>query len=87
MMRRRWPRRPAPPDSPPQPGQQHDDLCRDGVGAIIRLLADGGELVTVVSAADVGGRIAAELAASRPDIDVNQLTVDELDSVVWIGVE
>jgi len=64
-----------------------DDLCRDGVGAIMRLLADGGELVTVVSGADVGGRIAAELAASRPDIDVNQLTVDELDSVVWIGVE
>jgi len=64
-----------------------DDLCRDGVGAIMRLLADGGELVTVVSGADVGGRIAAELAASRPDIDVNQLTVDALDSVVWIGVE
>ncbi len=64
-----------------------DELCRDGVGAIMRLLADGGELVTVVSGADVGGRIAAELASSRPDIDVNQLTVDELDSVVWIGVE
>jgi hypothetical protein len=40
-----------------------------------------------VSTAAVGARIAGVLAETRPDVDVNQLTVDALGSVVWLGVE
>jgi uncharacterized protein len=64
-----------------------DELCTDAVSEISRLLADGGDLVTVVSAEGIGGRIAHEMAAARPDIDVNHLSVDTLPSVVWLGVE
>lgn len=64
-----------------------DPLCADALSQIERLLADGGELVTVVSAAAIGARIADELAATRADIDVNQIAVESLDSVVWLGVE
>jgi len=64
-----------------------DRLCTESVAHIERLLVDGGDLVTVVSAAEVGGRIAGVLAETRPDVDVNQLTVDALGSVVWLGVE
>jgi DAK2 domain fusion protein YloV len=64
-----------------------DMLCADALSQLERLLADGGELVTVVSAAAIGARIADELAATRADIDVNQIAVDSLDSVVWLGVE
>jgi uncharacterized protein len=64
-----------------------DRLCADAVAHLERLLADGGDLVTVVSAADIGARIAGVLADTRPDVDVNQLTVDALGSMVWLGVE
>lgn len=64
-----------------------DQLCTDAVAQLERLLADGGDLVTVVSAAEVGASIAGVLAETRPDVDVNQLTVDALGSVVWLGVE
>jgi len=64
-----------------------DQLTTDAVSAISRLLAEGGDLVTVVSAEGIGGRIAHEMAAIRPDIDVNHLSVDTLPSVVWLGVE
>jgi DAK2 domain fusion protein YloV len=64
-----------------------DELLADAVSAISRLLIDGGDLVTVVSAEGIGARIAQELAAIRPDIDVNHLSVDTLPSVVWLGVE
>ena len=64
-----------------------DELCAGALAAIAQLLADGGDLVTVVCAEGIGARIAAELAASRPDIDVNHLSVGTLPSVVWLGVE
>jgi len=64
-----------------------DQLTADAVLAISQLLADGGDLVTVVSAERIGGRIAHQMAAIRPDIDVNHLSVDTLPSVVWLGVE
>jgi uncharacterized protein len=64
-----------------------DALCVDAVAQIMQLLVDGGDLVTVVSTAEVGARIAGALAETRPAVDVNQLTVDALGSVVWIGVE
>jgi dihydroxyacetone kinase-like predicted kinase len=64
-----------------------DRLCADAIGEIERLLTAGGDLVTVVSAADIGARIAGALADSRPDVDVNQLTLEALGSVVWLGVE
>jgi DAK2 domain fusion protein YloV len=64
-----------------------DRLCVDAVAHLERLLADGGDLVTVVSAADIGARIAGVLADTRPDVDVNQLTVDALGSMVLLGVE
>jgi uncharacterized protein len=64
-----------------------DRLCIDSIAHLERLLTDGGDLVTVVSAADIGARIAGVLADTRPDVDVNQLTVDALGSVVWLGVE
>ncbi|HTC69867.1 MAG TPA: DAK2 domain-containing protein [Acidothermaceae bacterium] len=62
-------------------------LCVDAVAEIERLLADGGDLVTVVAAAEIGRRIADVLADRRPDVDVNQLTLEALGSVVWLGVE
>ena len=43
--------------------------------------------MTVVSAEGIGARIADEMAAIRPDIDVNHLSVETLPSVVWLGVE
>jgi hypothetical protein len=64
-----------------------DELFANVVSAISRLLVDGGDLVTVVSAEEIGARIAHEMAAIRPDIDVNHLSVDTLPSVVWLGVE
>ena len=64
-----------------------DALCVDAVAQITQLLVDGGDLVTVVSTAEVGARIAGALAETRPAVDVNQLTVDALGSVAWIGVE
>jgi len=64
-----------------------DALCADALRELDRLLADGGELITVVSAAAIGARIADELAATRADLDVNQIAVESLDSVVWLGVE
>jgi len=64
-----------------------DELLANVVSAISRLLVDGGDLVTVVSAEGIGGHIAHEMAAIRPDIDVNHLGVDTLPSVVWLGVE
>jgi uncharacterized protein len=64
-----------------------DRLFAEAIGEIERLLAAGGDLVTVVSAADIGARIAGALADSRPDVDVNQLTLEALGSVVWLGVE
>jgi DAK2 domain fusion protein YloV len=64
-----------------------DDLGADAVVAIARLLSDGGDLVTVVCADRIGARIAQEMAAARPDIDVNHLSVGTLPSVVWLGVE
>jgi hypothetical protein len=64
-----------------------DELCADAVSEISRLLAHGGDLATVVCAEGIGARIAHEMAAIRPDIDVNQLSVDTLPSVVWLGVE
>ena len=64
-----------------------DQLTADAVWAISQLLVDGGDLVTVVSAEGIGGRIAHEMAAIRPDIDVNHLSVETLPSVVWLGVE
>jgi DAK2 domain fusion protein YloV len=64
-----------------------DLLCTDAIAEIERLLADGGDLVTVVSAADIGTRIASALADSRPEVDVNQLAIDAFGSVVWLGVE
>ncbi|HEY5051289.1 MAG TPA: hypothetical protein VII50_10340, partial [Acidothermaceae bacterium] len=62
-------------------------LCDDAVSAISRLLAGGGDLVTVVGGEGIGARIAEQLATIRPDIDVNHLSVDTLPSVVWLGVE
>jgi len=64
-----------------------DQLTADAVWAISQLLVDGGDLVTVVSAEEIGARIAHEMAATRPDIDVNHLSVETLPSVVWLGVE
>jgi dihydroxyacetone kinase-like predicted kinase len=64
-----------------------DQLCADALSEITRLLADGGDLVTVVSAEGIGARIAQEMAAIRPDIDVNNLSVETLPAVVWLGVE
>jgi uncharacterized protein len=64
-----------------------DQLVVGALGEIERLLGEDGELVTVVSGAEVGSRIADRLANERPEIDVNQLTVDALGSVVWLGVE
>jgi DAK2 domain fusion protein YloV len=64
-----------------------DELFAAAVSAISRLLAVGGDLVTVVSASGIGARIAHEMAAIRPDIDVNHLSVETLPSVVWLGVE
>jgi uncharacterized protein len=64
-----------------------DELSAGAVSAISRLLTDGGDLVTVVCAEGIGARIAHEMAAVRPDIDVNHLSVDTLPSVVWLGVE
>jgi hypothetical protein len=69
-------------------GPAADDELRAGaLAAIAQLLADGGDLVTVVCAEGIGARIAEELAAIRPDIDVNHLSVGTLPSVVWLGVE
>ena len=65
----------------------HDQLCANAVTEISRMLHGGGDLVTVVCAQEIGARIAHELAATRPDIDVNHLSVDTLPSVVWLGVE
>jgi dihydroxyacetone kinase-like predicted kinase len=64
-----------------------DELVAVAVSAISRLLDGGGDLVTVVSAEEVGARVADEMAAARPDIDVNHLSVETLPSVVWLGVE
>jgi hypothetical protein len=64
-----------------------DQLAADAVWAISQLLIDGGDLVTVVSAEGIGGRIAHEMAAIRPDIDVNHLSVETLPAAVWLGVE
>jgi fatty acid kinase len=64
-----------------------DELVAGAVQEITRLLAGGGELVTIVSDAYVGARVADQLAVDRPDVDVNLLTVDALGSVVWLGVE
>ena len=64
-----------------------DELVAGAVNEIERLLADGGELVTLVSDGDVGSRVAEQLAVDRPDVDVNLLTVDALGAVVWLGVE
>jgi DAK2 domain fusion protein YloV len=64
-----------------------DELSADAAAAIAALLVDGGDLVTVVSAEAIGARIADDLAAVRPDIDVNHLSVETLPSVVWLGVE
>jgi DAK2 domain fusion protein YloV len=64
-----------------------DRLCADTIAEIERLLAAGGDLVTIVAAADIGARIAGALADSRPDVDVNHLTLEALGSVVWLGVE
>jgi uncharacterized protein len=64
-----------------------DQLAANAVWVISQLLIDGGDLVTVVSAEGIGGRIADEMAAIRPDIDVNHLGVETLPSVVWLGVE
>jgi uncharacterized protein len=64
-----------------------EQLCADALGEVTRLLVDGGELLTVVAAADLGARIADELADSRPDIDVNHIDTDLLGPVVWLGVE
>lgn len=64
-----------------------DQLSADAVWAISQLLLDGGDLVTVVSAEGIGGQIAHAMAAIRPDIDVNHLSVETLPSVVWLGVE
>ncbi len=64
-----------------------DRLTADAVWAISQLLVAGGDLVTVVSAEEVGGRIAQEMAVIRPDIDVNHLSVETLPAVVWLGVE
>jgi dihydroxyacetone kinase-like predicted kinase len=64
-----------------------DQLYADALSEISRLLTDSGDLVTVVCADAIGARIAQELAAARPDIDVNHLGVDTLPSVVWLGVE
>ena len=55
-----------------------DQLTLDAVWAISQLLVDGGDLVTVVSAEEIGARIAHEMAAIRPDIDVNHLSVETL---------
>jgi hypothetical protein len=69
-------------------GPAADGELRVGAVAVIsRLLADGGDLVTVVCAEGIGARIAEDLAAVRPDIDVNHLGVDTLPSLVWLGVE
>jgi uncharacterized protein len=65
----------------------NDQLLADAVSAIARLLDGGGDLVTVVSAEGIGAHIANEMAAIRPDIDVNHLSVETLPSVVWLGVE
>ena len=43
--------------------------------------------MTVVSGEEIGARIAGVLADSRPEVDVNQLTLEALGSVVWLGVE
>ncbi|MDQ1465326.1 MAG: fatty acid kinase [Actinomycetota bacterium] len=64
-----------------------DQLVAGAVDEIERLLAVGGELVTIVSDSDVGSRVAERLAVDRPDVDVNLLTVDALGPVVWLGVE
>ncbi|MDQ1540801.1 MAG: fatty acid kinase, partial [Actinomycetota bacterium] len=64
-----------------------DELVAGAVDEIERLLAVGGELVTIVSDSDVGSRVAERLAVDRPDVDVNLLTVDALGPVVWLGVE
>jgi DAK2 domain fusion protein YloV len=64
-----------------------DRLCSEALAEVTRLLVDGGELLTVVAAADVGARIADELAGTRPDIDVNHIDTGLLGSVVWLGVE
>jgi hypothetical protein len=64
-----------------------DQLCADALSEITRLLAAGGDLVTVVSAEGIGARIAQEMAAIRPDIDVNHLSVETLPALVWLGVE
>ena len=64
-----------------------DQLTADALWQISQLLIDGGDLVTVVCAEAIGARIAHEMAAIRPDIDVNHLSVETLPSVVWLGVE
>ncbi len=64
-----------------------DQLCAEALSEITRLLAEGGDLVTVVSAEEIGARVAQEMAAIRPDIDVNHLNVETLPSAVWLGVE
>jgi dihydroxyacetone kinase-like predicted kinase len=65
-----------------------DDPTELAVAVIDEMLArEGGELVTVVSEVRTGNRIAARLAAMRPELDVNQLPADGLGSVVWLGVE
>jgi len=64
-----------------------DELLADALSAISSLLVDGGDLVTVVCAEGIGARIANEMAAIRPDVDVNHLSVETLPSVVWLGVE
>jgi hypothetical protein len=64
-----------------------DRLCADSIAEIERLLVEGGDLVTVVSGEEIGARIAGVLADSRPEVDVNQLTLEALGSVVWLGVE
>jgi DAK2 domain fusion protein YloV len=64
-----------------------DALVTDSVAEISQLLVGGGDLVTVVCAEEVGARIAEDLAAVRPDLDVNHLSVETLPSLVWLGVE
>jgi len=64
-----------------------DELFADALSAISSLLVGGGDLVTVVCAQGIGARVANEMAAIRPDIDVNHLSVETLPSVVWLGVE
>src|ERR1019366_1775913 len=67
------------------------DLAVVGVEVVARLLADGGELLTVVSGAGVGPELAAEVAqaarAGRRDLEVSIIDGGQATYPLLLGVE